>query len=456
MMSPRPPLTHFLAIPLYTPAAASRINASLGQFATEARANTTVTSSNSSATASASATTTATATETRSANASPFPQDALASAIDTLPLNGQTITRDTNNNTNLSREATPPPPPLLPKESLRPPSSLHLTLGVMSLSTPEQLEKAAIFLKSLDIQELLKSAAITADASIARANAKAEVKAAAKARAKARAKAKKLNHIPETSLSSSSSSSSSLSSSSPLPSTASMSTDNDTNLDADDQQEQQHKGEEVEEEANSPIVVTLRGLLPMQAPNATSVLYTPPFDASRRLQPFCEILLGLFVEAGFIQPENRPLKLHASIVNTLQVKNKAAYGGSVRGVSHGREGGGGGREGGEGGRWGSEGGRWGGEGGRWGGGGGSWGGGGGRWGGEGGRWGGGGGSQGGAGRKKERLLIDATELIQGWKDEEWAEVMLEKVVICEMGAKLSQDGLMRYREVAEVPLPTES
>ncbi|KAG0021959.1 hypothetical protein BGZ80_001336 [Entomortierella chlamydospora] len=419
-MSSRQPLTHFLAIPLYTPAAANRINASLGRFATEARANTTVISSPSSTATSATATPTSIAA--RSADVTPFPQDTLASPIDMQSLNEQAIAMDingrsnsnNNNNPSLSRGATPPPPPLLPKESLRPPSSLHLTLGVMSLSDPEQLDKAAAFLKSLDIQELLKSATMTADTSIARANAKAEVKAAAKARAKARARAKKLNHVPETSLSSSlplSSSSSSPSPSAPSPPAASMSTDNDTNLDADGQQEQQHSAEEeVDEGAHSPIVVSLRGLLPMQAPNATSVLYAPPFDVSGRLQPFCEILLKLFVEAGFIQPERRPLKLHASIVNTLHVKNKIAHDGSIREVSRGRGGGGGG----------------------------------------------GGGRQGWIGRKKQRLLIDATELIKSWKDEVWAEVMLEKVVICEMGAKLSQDGLMRYREVAEVPLPTES
>ncbi|KAF9171938.1 hypothetical protein BGX21_011590 [Mortierella sp. AD011] len=420
MMSSRQPLTHFLAIPLYTPAAANRINASLGRFATEARANTAVVSSPSTAT---SAIATPTSITSRSVNATPFPQDTLASPADILSLNEQAIAMDinrnsnsdndnNNNNPNLSRGSTPSLPPLLPKESLRPPSSLHLTLGVMSLSDPEQLDKAAAFLRSLDIQELLKSAAVTADASIARANAKAEVKAAAKARAKARARAKKLNHVPETSLSSSlplSSSSSSRSPSPPSPSPASISADNVTSVDTNDQQEQQHSEEEVDHEAHIPIVVSLRGLLPMQAPNATSVLYAPPFDVSGRLQPFCEILLKLFVEAGFIQPERRPLKLHASIVNTLHVKNKAAHGGSIREVSHGRGGGGG--DGGRGERW--------------------------------------------TGRKKQRLLIDATELIQSWKDEVWAEMMLEKVVICEMGAKLSQDGLMRYREIAEVPLPTE-
>ncbi|KAF8950931.1 hypothetical protein BGZ46_004250 [Entomortierella lignicola] len=285
MMSPRAPLTHFLAIPLYTPGAATRINTTLGRFAAEAKAHTSLSSSSSYSPSSSS---------TRSIAATT--SDGLVSKLDAIILSGL---------------PPPPPPPLLPRESLRPPSSIHLTLGVMSLTTPEQLEKASTYLKSLDIQQLLKSAAITADASIARFNAKAEIKARAKERAKERAKAKKKENFDSVPLeeeeivkSSSSSTSTSIS----------------DILDDNKEEEEQER-----DKALDPIIVTLRGLLPMQSPDATTVLYTPPFDTTRRLQPFCEALLESFVEAGFIQPERPKNKAKDKAKNKAKdkAKNKA-------------------------------------------------------------------------------------------------------------------------------------
>ncbi|KAF9200447.1 hypothetical protein BGZ49_009338 [Haplosporangium sp. Z 27] len=240
-MSPRAPLTHFLAIPLYTPGAATRINTTLGRFAAEAKAHTSLSSSSSYSPSSSS---------TRSIAATT--SDGLVSKLDAIILSGL---------------PPPPPPPLLPRESLRPPSSIHLTLGVMSLTTPEQLEKASTYLKSLDIQQLLKSAAITADASIARFNAKAEIKARAKARAKERAKAKKKENLDsapleeEEEIVKSSSSSSSTSISDIL----------DDNKEEEEEEEQEKEEQEQErDKALDPIIVTLRGLLPMQSPDATT------------------------------------------------------------------------------------------------------------------------------------------------------------------------------------------
>jgi activating signal cointegrator complex subunit 1 len=54
--------------------------------------------------------------------------------------------------------------------------------------------------------------------------------------------------------------------------------------------------------------------------------------------------------------------------------------------------------------------------------------------------------------RKEPLKIDARELIERWKDHAWAEVTLDKVVICEMGAKEDEEGVLRYHEIAEAPL----
>lgn len=66
--------------------------------------------------------------------------------------------------------------------------------------------------------------------------------------------------------------------------------------------------------------VTLRGLESMHDPTKTSILYAPPVDdAEGRLQRFSQSLRDVFIEAGFIVPENRPLLLHATILNTVYV-----------------------------------------------------------------------------------------------------------------------------------------
>ncbi|KAK3315353.1 AKAP7 2'5' RNA ligase-like domain-containing protein [Apodospora peruviana] len=69
--------------------------------------------------------------------------------------------------------------------------------------------------------------------------------------------------------------------------------------------------------------ITLRGLQAMQstAPAKASVLYAPPVDdPSGVLYRVCEKLREAFHESGLMARENRPLLLHATIVNTVYVK----------------------------------------------------------------------------------------------------------------------------------------
>ena len=75
----------------------------------------------------------------------------------------------------------------------------------------------------------------------------------------------------------------------------------------------------------SSLSVTLRGLHSMQSPSKATVLYAPPADEQRILQTFCEQLQTTFKEAGFIR-EERPLLLHATIVNTIYVKGGRSQG----------------------------------------------------------------------------------------------------------------------------------
>lgn len=70
----------------------------------------------------------------------------------------------------------------------------------------------------------------------------------------------------------------------------------------------------------SKILLTLQGLNSMQKPDKATVLYAPPLDPDGTLQGFAERIKGIFKDAGLLVPEDRPLLLHATIVNTSHVK----------------------------------------------------------------------------------------------------------------------------------------
>ncbi|KAI8634176.1 kinase A anchor protein [Xylariaceae sp. FL1651] len=79
--------------------------------------------------------------------------------------------------------------------------------------------------------------------------------------------------------------------------------------------------------------VTLKGLHSMQPAAKASVLYAPPIDPEGILAKFCEALRTYFQEAGLMAEENRPLLLHATILNTIYVKGRNSSP-SARGKKH--------------------------------------------------------------------------------------------------------------------------
>lgn len=68
--------------------------------------------------------------------------------------------------------------------------------------------------------------------------------------------------------------------------------------------------------------IDLKGLVPMQSPHKTSILYAEPTDALQRLQPFGEKLKYEFTEHGFLIQDKRSLRLHATVLNTIYAKPK--------------------------------------------------------------------------------------------------------------------------------------
>ncbi|KAK3946396.1 kinase A anchor protein [Diplogelasinospora grovesii] len=123
-----------------------------------------------------------------------------------------------------------------------------------------------------------------------------------------------------------------------------------------------------------PLCITLRGLRSMQPPSKASVLYAPPIDQAGVVQAFCERLRSAFQEAQLMAEEDRPLLLHATIVNTIYVKGDKGGGNKYK--------------------------------------------------------------KGGGGRKKgEKLTFDARDVLERYEDQVWMEnIKVEKIAICRMGA----------------------
>ncbi|KAJ9141974.1 hypothetical protein NKR23_g7573 [Pleurostoma richardsiae] len=153
----------------------------------------------------------------------------------------------------------------VPPDAIRPVGTLHLTLGMMSFPGGEDLPKAVELLRSLKPREIL-------------ASVKPPVMPGAPA--------------PE-----------------------------------------QEKGD-VEKAAGKgqqgtplSLSVTLKGLHSMQRElDKTAVLYAPPVDKLGILQGFCERIAGEFKEAGLMVEDDRPLLLHATIVNTIYVRGTSRAG----------------------------------------------------------------------------------------------------------------------------------
>lgn len=285
-MPPKPPLTHFLCLPLINPLSKPQLQASVQQFITDV----------------------------------------------TVP--------SSHNENPISHQA------------IRPLGTLHLTLGVMSLPSPQRVASALEFLQGVDVLEVLRGAsgAVSQEGGTEAAVDEGGIIDAAKQ--------------PQT----------------------------------DDQQStslSRSKGLSQEEKEASPpaLIVSLYGLRPMHEPASTSILYAPPKDATSRLYPFCVALCKAFTEAGFLIPDSRPLRLHATIVNTIYARQKTAR---KKGGGHGKD------------RMGARG-------------------------------------------------FDAKQLLERYEGFVWAEdIRLDRICICEMGAKAVQkeEGEeVEYVEVGSLSLP---
>lgn len=70
--------------------------------------------------------------------------------------------------------------------------------------------------------------------------------------------------------------------------------------------------------------VSFNELDAMRSPTNTSVVYLKPAESCKEILAFCESVRQAFTDNGFILPEDRPLKLHATVINTIYAKSGAA------------------------------------------------------------------------------------------------------------------------------------
>ena len=167
---------------------------------------------------------------------------------------------------------TPENPDGISEKAIRPLGTLHLTLGVMSLVTKEQVDNALNLLNSLNLKDMLSAQ-----------NSKA--------------------------------------------------INNQTELSKSTDTVSKGKAQGTDEIKSKSLVVTLRGLTSMHAPSKTSILYSVPIDEDFRLQSFCLKLKEAFAAVDLLVPDTRPLLLHATIVNTIYVpgvKGKGSGHGKTR------------------------------------------------------------------------------------------------------------------------------
>lgn len=179
----------------------------------------------------------------------------------------------------------------IPQAAVRPVGSIHLTIGVMSLPTPDRMEAVTELLKNLEIGSLLTSKRIDQGMRVGR------IFSASYSLTQAYLEdGGKVGILQQ-----SASSAGGLS---------------------------ERPAEAVRNQDLEPIKVSLRSLYPMQQSNSTTVLYTSPHDQSELLHLLCTSLHESFTAAGFIVAD-RPFKMHATVLNMVYAKQRA-HGGRGR------------------------------------------------------------------------------------------------------------------------------
>jgi activating signal cointegrator complex subunit 1 len=217
-------------------------------------------------------------------------------------------------------------PRLVPRAAFRPLGTLHLTLGVMSLKGPGQLQGALELLGELDVEGMLREVSEEVS-NINEVTVSEDSASAVDGRQSAilQTKAKENNTNPSW-----------IKVTDPDEgSTLVVTTEKSDLIHSTTPPPFSRRPSSQKSPASShpspllPLFISLRGLspLPVTTPNNCTVLYTPPHDPSSRLLPLCHRLLHPFRKAGYILPSptdrggGDDLTLHTTLINTVYAKN---------------------------------------------------------------------------------------------------------------------------------------
>ena len=185
--------------------------------------------------------------------------------------------------------------------ALRPVSCMHLTLGVMSLRNQERVDGATRLLQEIDLTALLRET-----------EARKYEDGEAKQRGREKGSEERAENQPNEPKAEGD-----------RQSTKEAKSDchvlaphaDDATLDpSNDRTDGPYNNQPT---AQVPMIISLASLGTMRQPSKTTMLYTTPSDPTGRLMPFCESVRDHFTRAGFLLPKNRPLRLHATVLNTI-------------------------------------------------------------------------------------------------------------------------------------------
>ncbi len=283
--SQKPPLTHFLCLPLLSPTSIPQLKASLAYLKSVIGA------------------------------LQPAIEDADASA----GVGGQTRPPQTR--------------PLVPAAAFRPLGTLHLTLGVMNLRDPVRLPGALQLLEDLDLQALLSGVSVGK-------SSPEDMVAGESSLLTDRGQATKKPHDQRQEESGISQNMTGFATSTiDLPAAQTTEGEDGTTLtslsrpvspprishqSSETPLQPSLPGSPPPATAPTPLTISLRALsvFPVHSLSHATVLHSPPDDATGRLHRFCRRLLAHFQTAGYIlsEPADRELTLHATLINTVYAK----------------------------------------------------------------------------------------------------------------------------------------
>ncbi|EKG21763.1 hypothetical protein MPH_00886 [Macrophomina phaseolina MS6] len=206
--------------------------------------------------------------------------------------------------------------PGIPGKGIRPVGTLHLTLGVMSLMSQERLQEAVSLLQSLDLAEMLIGEK-SSDPRPTTIECTTEASAQGESGDGPRSKQARSQRPP----SETAAQAGETPAQDATVANSAITSSGSTSVLSD------------------PLVISLKSLVSMHPPRKTSILYARPEDPMNRLHPFCDALRALFTKKGLMVEDTRPLKLHATVVNTIYAKAEGRHGKAHRnGRGFGRQG----------------------------------------------------------------------------------------------------------------------